>query len=195
MAHAELVKKVSYSADSFVEVTGITKSKNLSSISKYEDGIEPINIVLTASNQMLLDECERSVFDAVSAAVCLMKESKLVSGGGAIETSTALYLEEKSKSFSSSDHYVFKAFADALKLIPSTLAKNAGMNSLTAMMELEMTHKKQGSDYGISAKKGAIANMADEKVVQPSHVTKCMISLAVEFVTTVLKIDDMCASR
>ena len=80
-------------------------------------GIKPVTVILTASNMVLLDEIERSFVDAISAVICLLKDSNLVVGGGAVEMSAALKLQEVAKEPQfSSDQYIFKAFAEALKV-------------------------------------------------------------------------------
>jgi len=195
LGFASLCKKEKFGDDSTVQITGIVKPKQAAGISAYEDGVDPVNIILCASNQMLLDEAERSMFDAISAVVCLLKDSQLVTGGGAVETSTALKLESEAKNLDATDHYVFQAYAKALKVIPETLAKNAGLNPLIALMDLEIVQKEKGPTYGISSRSGAVADMTLEEVVQPSHVTKSMIKLATEFVCTILKIDDIIVCR
>jgi len=192
MATVELCKKVSYGGRSFVEITGIAKPQ--SSHSQYHQSVDPTNLVLFGSNQMFLDEAERSMFDSISAVVSLFKDSLLVAGGGAIESNTSFFLEKKSKDLVGIDHYVYKSFAEALKVIPFTLCQNAGINPLKGMMALELAQKDKGPGYGINAK-GEIADMEALNVVQPCHVTKSFIRLATEFICTILRVDEISHSR
>jgi len=196
LACAGICEKVTYGEETVVEIKEIFKNPLPCTQSDYMSGIKPVTIILTASNMVLLDEIERSFVDAISAVICLLKDSNLVVGGGAVEMSAALKLQEVAKEPQfSSDQYIFKAFAEALKVLPSTLALNVGLNPILAIMELEKIHSEKGCVYGISSKTRAIADMSDEKVLQPSHVTKSMITLATEYACSILKIDDIVLSR
>ncbi|MEN2500869.1 MAG: T-complex protein 1 subunit delta [Marteilia pararefringens] len=135
------------------------------------------------------------MYDAISAVACVLRESKLVAGGGAVETSIALHLKDLASRTATSDRFIYEAFADGLEIIPSILCENIGINKLLTVMQLEKIQREKGPQYGISGQANGVANMAEENVVQPSIVTKSAISLAVEFVCSILKVDDIIMSR
>jgi len=85
----------------------------------------------------------------------------------------------------------YRAFADALEVIPYTLAENAGMSAINVVTELRKLHAEGNKSAGLNVKKGAIANILDENVVQPLLVTLSVVSLATETVASILKIDDI----
>ena len=84
-----------------------------------------------------------------------------------------------------------KAFAEALEVIPYTLAENAGLNPIEIVTELRNVHTAGNAYHGINVRKGTISDMKDENVLQPMLVTSSALSLATECVRMVLKIDDI----
>ena len=86
---------------------------------------------------------------------------------------------------------IFRAYAEALDIIPFTLAENAGMSPINVVTELRNRHNKGEKWSGISVKKGAIIDMKSENVLQPSLVTRSALTLATEVVRMILKIDDV----
>lgn len=89
------------------------------------------------------------------------------------------------------DAYCFKAYAEALEVIPYTLAENAGLNPIATVTELRNRHALGETMSGINVRKGAITNILDENVVQPLLVSTSAINLASETVRSILKIDDI----
>ena len=119
----------------------------------------------------------------------------MLPGGSAPETEISVKLSEMSSSFEGFKSYCVKAFAEALEVVPYTLAENAGLNPINIVTELRNKHLNGDSDCGINVKKGSISNMFDEKVIQPSLVTLSALKLATEVVRMILKIDDIVICR
>ena len=89
------------------------------------------------------------------------------------------------------DAYCFKAFAEAVEIIPYTLAENAGLNPIGTITDLRNRHAQGEKNAGINNSKGAVTNILDENVVLPLLVSTSSISLASETVRSILKIDDI----
>lgn len=85
-----------------------------------------VTIIVRGSNKLVLDEAGRSLHDALCVIRCLVKKPSLIAGGGAPETELALKLAEHAQALEGVDSYCFRAFANAMEVIPSTLAENAG---------------------------------------------------------------------
>merc|ERR1712028_323496 len=84
-------------------------------------------VLLRGSNKMLLDEVERSFHDALCVARCLVKKRFLICGGGAPEVEMAVQLEKYARTLEGQESYCLRRFAEALEIIPYTLAENAGL--------------------------------------------------------------------
>ena len=93
------------------------------------------------------------------------------------------------------DAYCVRGFAEALDVVPYTLAENAGLDPIAMVTELRRVHAAGGKYAGINVKKGAITDMVEANVVQPLLVTTSALTLATECVKLILKIDDIVPVR
>lgn len=91
--------------------------------------------------------------------------------------------------------YSYQAFAEALEIIPTTLAENAGLNPITIVTELRNRHAQGDKTAGINVRKGAITNILEENVLQPLLVSTSALELATETVSLLLRIDDYHLAR
>ena len=122
----------------------------------------------------------------------LVKRRGLLVGGGAPEIEASRRLSAYAKTLRGMDAYCHQAFADALEVIPVTLAENAGLNPVSVVTELRNRHAQGDVEAGVSARKGAgIANMREESVLQPLLVSTSAVQLSAETVKMMLKIDDI----
>merc|ERR1712241_546865 len=99
----------------------------------------------------------------------------IIAGGGAPETELSLNLMQFANGLVGADAYCFKAFAEALEVIPYTLAENAGLNPISTVTELRNRHAQGEKTAGINVRKGAITNILEENVVQPLLVSTSSI--------------------
>ena len=166
-----------------VEITGVSNEA------------KTVSILCRGSNQLILDETERSLHDALCVVRSIIKRKAMVPGGSAPETEIAVKLTELANKTQGFKSYCFKAFSDALEVIPYTLAENAGLKPVEIVTELRNKHRNGDKYAGINVKKGIISNMFDEKVIQPSLVTISALKLATEVVRMILKIDDIVICR
>jgi T-complex protein 1 subunit delta len=154
-----------------------------------------VSILLRGSNQLVLDEAERSLHDALCVVRALVKRRALVPGGAAVEMEIARNLQEYSRTIYGTDAYCVRAYGEALELIPYTLAENAGLDPINFVTELRNRHIQGEKFCGINARRNTITNMLDENVVQPALVSISALTLSTECVRMILKIDDIVLSR
>ena len=107
-------------------------------------------IVVGGSNKLVIKEAEHSIHDALCVIRCLVKKRALIAGGGAPEIELALRLTEYSRTLSGMESYCVRAFADAMEVIPSTLAENAGLNPISTVTELGNRHAQGEKTTGIN---------------------------------------------
>ena len=176
------------------EVT-LSEGSKIVEITGVPNEAKTVSILCRGSNQLVLDETERSLHDALCVVRSIIKRKAMVPGGSAPETEIAVKLAELANKTQGFKSYCLKAFADALEVIPYTLAENAGLNPINIVTELRNKHMNGECDSGINVKKGSITNMFDEKVIQPSLVTLSALKLATEVVRMILKIDDIVICR
>ena len=176
------------------EVT-LSEGSKIVEITGVPNEAKTVSILCRGSNQLVLDETDRSLHDALCVVRSIIKRKAMVPGGSAPETEIAVKLAELANKTQGFKSYCLKAFADALEVIPYTLAENAGLKPVEIVTELRNKHKNGEKFAGINVKKGIISNMFDEKVIQPSLVTISALKLATEVVRMILKIDDIVICR
>ena len=142
----------------------------------------------------MLDESDRSLHDALCVVRCLVKKPSLLVGGGAPESEVFSQFQEWVQSLSGADRYIARAYAEALEIIPYTLAENAGLHPIRIVTELRQRHQRGEKYSGIDVKKGCISDMKEMGVIQPLLVSSSAINQATEYVHMMLKIDDMVAT-
>jgi T-complex protein 1 subunit delta len=184
LGKAALVEEANLSDESrALKITGITHPHNT------------VTVLVRGSNHLVLDEAERSFHDALCVVRSLVKNPGIIPGGGAPEIELSQKLAEYSRSLGGVDSLVVRAFADALEVIPYTLAENAGLSPIVVVTELRNRHIKGEKEAGINVRKGICDNMLTENVIQPALVTQSALRLATEVVRMILKIDDLVLSR
>ena len=156
----------------------------------------PVSIVVRGANTLILDEAERSLHDALCVVRCLVKKRALIAGGGAPETEVAQALAARAARRAGLEATCWRAFADALEVVPTTLAENAGLNAIRVVTELRSRHTQGQRNAGVSIRSGGVkADITEENVLQPLLVSTSAIELAAETVKMLLRIDDIALSR
>jgi len=184
LGSADIVEEVQSSGSRMVKVLG-TRSVG-----------KTVSVVVRGANGLILDEAERSLHDALCVVRCLVKKKALIAGGGAAEIEIAAQLSKQSRALTGTEAICWKAFADAMEVIPTTLAENAGLNSIKVVTALRHRHEMGEKNAGVSIKSGGVnSNIAKENVLQPLLVSTSAIELAAETVKMILRIDDICLSR
>ncbi|KAK5071052.1 T-complex protein 1 subunit delta [Lithohypha guttulata] len=191
LGSADLVEEVSNSGARWVKITGI----NLPKPTAGSPVNNTVSIVARGANTLVLDEAERSLHDALCVIRCLVKKRALIVGGGAPEIEVANHLSKLSRSLSGTESICYKAFADAMEVIPTTLAENAGLNAIKVVTELRSRHEKGEKGAFVSIRGGGVAGDGSERVLQPLLVCTSAIELASETVKMILRIDDIALSR
>lgn len=154
-----------------------------------------VSVICTGANALVLEESERSLHDALCVVRCLVKKRALIVGGGAPEIHVSRLLTQYAQTLTGKEAYCYAAFAEALEIIPTTLAENAGLNPIAIVTELRNKHALGDANAGINVKKGIISNIDAEGVVQPLLVSTSALELATETVSLLLRIDDISFSR
>ena len=150
---------------------------------------------LQASNNLVLDESERSLHDALCVLRCLVKQRFPTPGGGAPEMQLSYQLSKWANGLEGMHQYCVRAYAEAMEVVPYTLAENAGLNAIQVVTELRNRHSQGESAAGINVRKGRITNIMEENVIVPLLVHTSAITLATECVRLILKIDDIVITR
>lgn len=152
-----------------------------------------VTIFIRGGNKMIVDEAERSIHDAICVIRNLVRDSRVVYGGGAAEISCALAVAEAAdRCLGSLEQYPFRAFADALEAIPLALAENSGLPPIETLTSVKSRQNKEKKPYlGIDCNQTGTNDMQVQNVLEPLGSKKQQIMLATQLVRMILKIDDI----
>ena len=153
-----------------------------------------VSILLRGGSEHVADEAERAMHDAIGAVCSALRNGKVVSGGGSSEAEVSMRLREYATTIGGREQLAIEAFADALEVIPKTLAETAGMDTIDMIVNLRSRHKgKEGKYIGVNVYKSCLDNMKTLKVIEPLSVKTQAITSASEVAEMLLRIDDIIA--
>ena len=154
-----------------------------------------VAILIRAGLERMVDEADRAMNDALSVVADVIQYNKIVAGGGATEAEIAKVLRGFATKVGGREQLAIEAFADALEIVPKTLAENAGLESIDILVGLRAAHeKKNGHLMGVDVFKGEIVNSYENGVVEPLKVKEQAMKSAAEVASMILRIDDVIAS-
>ncbi|MGP8337423.1 MAG: thermosome subunit beta [Methanosarcinaceae archaeon] len=178
---AKLVEERKVGGDNMTFITGC-------------DNPKAVSILLRGGTEHVIDSIERALNDALRVVGVAIEDEKLVAGGGSPEVEVALRLQEYAATLSGREQLAVKAFAEALEVIPRTLAENAGLDPIDMLMDLRAQHEKGVKTAGLNVYTGEVIDMWEAGVVEPLRVKTQAINAASESAVMILRIDDIIAS-
>ena len=152
-------------------------------------------LILRGASPSTLDEVARGFDDALGVVSMVMNGGRMVYGGGSTYVSMANHLRNNSATVEGRGQMAINAFADALEVIPATIAENAGHDPLDCLLSLRHAISEGHIQYGPDVENGGITSMQDLGVVEPLDLVKQAILSATEVTSAILKIDDIIAKR
>ncbi|GAB4380119.1 thermosome subunit alpha [Methanothermobacter thermautotrophicus] len=152
-----------------------------------------VTILVRGSTEHVVSEVERAIEDAIGVVAATVEDGKVVAGGGAPEIEIAKRLKDYADSISGREQLAVSAFAEALEIVPKTLAENAGLDSIDVLVDLRAAHE-ESTYMGIDVFDGKIVDMKEAGVIEPHRVKKQAIQSAAEAAEMILRIDDVIAA-
>jgi chaperonin GroEL (HSP60 family) len=153
-----------------------------------------VSLVIRGGTEHVVDSIERALEDALRVVGVAIEDEKLVSGGGGPEVELSLRLREYAATLKGREQLAVSKFADALEVIPRTLAENAGLDPIDMLMELRSQHEKGNKNAGLDVYTGNVIDMMKNGVVEPLRIKTQAINSATEAAVMILRIDDVIAS-
>ena len=177
---SELVHQKKVESDKWVFVEGCKNPQS-------------VTLLIRGGSQRVVDEVDRSIHDALMVVKDVIERPAIVAGGGAPEALLAAFLKDWSESFDGRQQLAIKKFAEALEIIPLTIAENAGMDPIDTMVTLRAKQSEGKKWSGINAKDGKVGDMLSLNIVEPVVVKEQIIKSATEAASMILRIDDVIA--
>jgi len=182
LGFADLVEERKIGEDKMVFIEGCKNPK-------------AVSILIRAGLERLVDEAERSINDALCVVADIVKDDRMVAGGGAIEQELSRRLHLYAAKVGGREQLAIERFADSLEVIPAVLAENAGLDAIDIMVALRTAHEKpDGTWMGLNVFNGEAVDMMKEGVIEPLSVKVQAIKSAVEAASMILRIDDVIAA-
>jgi thermosome len=154
-----------------------------------------VSIILRGGTEHVVDELDRAMEDALRVVGVAVQDKLLVAGGGAPEVELALRLRAYASTVGGREQLAIEAFANAMEVIPKTLAENAGLDQIDSLVSLRSQHEKGMKTAGLDMDTGKPVDMLSLGVVEPLRVKTQAINSAAEAAIMILRIDDVIASK
>jgi thermosome len=178
---ADLAEEKKIGVDNMLYITGC-------------DNPKAVSLVIRGGTEHVVDSLERALEDALRVVGVVIEDEKLVAGGGSPEVELSLRLREYAATLKGREQLAASKFADALEVIPRTLAENAGLDPIDMLVELRSQHEKGNKNAGLDVYTGTVIDMLENGVVEPLRVKTQAIDSATESAVMILRIDDVIAS-
>ena len=154
---------------------------------------QSVTMLIRGGTQRVVDEVDRSIHDALMVVKDVIERPAIVAGGGAPEALLAAFLKDWSNGFDGRQQLAIKKYAEALEVIPLTIAENAGMDPIDTMVTLRAKQSEGKKWTGINAKEGKVSDMLSQNIVEPVVVKEQIIKSATEAASMILRIYDVIA--
>jgi len=180
LGSAEIVQQKKVESDKWVFIEGCKNPRS-------------VTVLIRGGSQRVVDEVDRSIHDALMVVKDVVEKPSIVAGGGSPEAYLAAELNEWAGSYDGREQLAMKQYAEALEVIPLTIAENAGMDPIDTIIALRANQSSGKQTMGINAKEGKIGNMFSLDIVEPLAVKEQIIKSATEAACMILRIDDVIA--
>ncbi|RKO96807.1 hypothetical protein CXG81DRAFT_27464 [Caulochytrium protostelioides] len=151
-----------------------------------------VTVFVRGSNKMIIDEAKRSLHDAICVVRNLVRDNRVVYGGGAAEIACSLAVAKAADSVSSIEQYAMRGFAQALDATPLALATNSGLPPIETLADVKSRQAvEHNSRLGIDCNYKGSNDMKEQNVYDPLISKRSQYQLATQLVKMILKIDDV----
>jgi len=181
LGHADLVEERKIGDDKMTFIEGCKNPKSVA-------------ILVRGGTERIVAEAERSIHDALCVVRDVVREPKILVGGGSPEVEVARSLREYAETLPGREQLAVQSFAEAMEIVPVTLGENAGLDPIDIASDLRARHEKGEKWAGVDVYEGNVKNMEKLEVYEPLAVKKQIIKSATEAASMILKIDDVIAS-
>jgi thermosome len=155
-----------------------------------------VSILVRGGTEHVVDEVERGLEDAIGGIASALELGKIVAGGGSVEIEVAKALKQYAETVGGREQLAITAFAEAMEVIPRTLAENAGLDPIDKLVELRSAHEKGDNKWmGLDVFKGGVREMFTAGVIEPLKIKTQAVKSASEAAEMILRIDDVISAK
>ncbi len=154
-----------------------------------------VTILVRGGTPHVVAEAKRAVEDALGVVANVLVSGRLLGGAGAPEVEVARQLRKYAASLAGREQLAVTAFADALEVIPRTLAENAGLDPIDALTRLRAAHDRGEELAGINVFTGELQDSWGAGVLEPLAMKERALASAAEVAVMLLRIDDVISAE
>lgn len=178
-------------AGSIEEVTLNTRTDKILVIKDCKN-TKTVTVLVRGSNEMVVSEARRSLHDAMCVVRNLIRDNRVVYGGGSAEISMSLALDEKIDLVGGIEQYAMRGFSDALTEVCMVLAENSGFKPMQVVSEIKARQNKEKNPFlGVDCMARQESDMKKQRVFETLIGKQQQLLLATQLVKMILKIDDV----
>ncbi|MBI1968739.1 thermosome subunit, partial [Candidatus Woesearchaeota archaeon] len=154
-----------------------------------------VTLLVRGGTEHVVEEIARAVTDALGDVAVSVESGKVVGGAGALEMELAKELRSYCRTLQGREQLAVQAFADAVEVIPRTLAENAGLDPIDVLTKLRSAHEQGQRWAGVDVFRGEVMDAWAAGVIEPLKVKTQALSSATEVAEMILRIDDVILSK
>ena len=157
---------------------------------------EAVTVFVRGGTDHVVDELERAIKDALDVVTAALDSGEVVPGAGATEIAIADHVRSAAAGIEGRKQLAVTAFADALDIVPRTLAGNSGQDPIDSLVDLRAAHESAGRAGLITnGESVTIDDPVEYGVVDPADVKREAVESATEAATMIVRIDDVIAAE
>lgn len=150
-----------------------------------------VTLLVRGGTTHVVEEIKRAVTDALGDIAAALRDGAIVAGAGATEMALAKELRKYAGTLRGREQLAVQAFAEAMEVIPRTLAENAGLDPIDVLTQLRAAHDKGQVRAGVNVFSGGVMDAWQEGIIEPLKVKTLALSSAAEVAEMILRIDDV----
>lgn len=150
-----------------------------------------VTLLVYGGTEHVTEEIKRAVTDAIGDLTAVLREGNVVAGAGAVEMELAQSLRKFMATLNGREQLAVQAFAEAMEIIPRTLAENAGLDPIDMLVKLRVAHDQGKKWAGINVFTGEVMDAWNSGVLEPLKIKTQALSSATEVAEMILRIDDV----
>lgn len=182
LGYAESVRVERYGEDDLAFVEGGADART-------------VTLLVRGSTAHVLDELERAIGDALDVVAVALDDGGVVPGAGCAEIAVADRIRDEAARIDGRAQLAAEAFADALDVLPRTLAENTGMDPIDALVDLRAENESGRAGVVTDGERGEIADPIAHGVIDPAAVKHEALAAATDAATMIVRIDDVIAAE
>lgn len=148
-------------------------------------------ILIRGPNKHTIDQIKDATRDGLRAVKSALEDKALVPGGGAFEVAAYRMLMRRKGAVAGKAKLGVEAFANAMLVVPKTLAENSGLDVQESIIKVEEEQERADEAVGLDLNSGEVFLPAAEGVWDSYTVKKQTLNLSTILASQLLLVDEV----